>query len=149
MLPFFRAGVGGPVAGGAQYVPWVHLDDVVGALVFCLDNPQASGPVNLTAPNPVTNTELSHALGRVLRRPAVLPVPAFALKLLYGDMAQIVTTGQRAVPARLEQLSPRRARARAARRPRARLTPTRAACQEVPGSQCRGGRRTPPPPRLR
>ena len=104
MLPFFRAGVGGPVAGGAQYVPWVHLDDVVGALVFCLDNPQASGPVNLTAPNPVTNTELSHALGRVLRRPAVLPVPAFALKLLYGDMAQIVTTGQRAVPARLEQL---------------------------------------------
>lgn len=104
MLPFFRAGVGGPVAGGRQYVPWVHLDDVVGVLLFCLDNPQAAGPVNLSAPNPVTNTELSHTLGRVLRRPAVLPVPALALKLLYGEMAQIVTTGQRAVPARLEQL---------------------------------------------
>ena len=104
MLPFFRAGVGGPVAGGRQYVPWVHLDDVVGALLFCLDNPQAAGPVNLTAPGPVTNAELSRTLGRVLSRPAVLPVPAIALKLLYGEMAVIVTTGQRAVPGRLEQL---------------------------------------------
>jgi uncharacterized protein len=104
MLPFFRLGIGGPVAGGRQYVPWVHRDDVVAAMLFCLDNPQASGPVNLTAPNPVTNAELSRTLGRVLKRPAVLPVPAFALKLLYGDMAEIVTTGQRVLPARLEQL---------------------------------------------
>jgi uncharacterized protein len=104
MLPFFRLGIGGPVAGGRQYVPWVHLDDVVGVLLFCLDNSQASGPVNLTAPNPVTNAVLSRTLGRVLGRPAVLPVPALALKLLYGDMAEIVTTGQRVVPARLEQL---------------------------------------------
>jgi uncharacterized protein len=104
MLPFFRLGIGGPVAGGRQYVPWVHLDDVVGVLLFCLDDPQASGPVNLTAPNPVTNAELSRTLGRVLGRPAVLPVPALGLKLLYGDMAEIVTTGQRVVPARLEQL---------------------------------------------
>jgi uncharacterized protein (TIGR01777 family) len=104
MLPFFRLGIGGPVAGGRQYVPWIHLDDVVGALLFCLDNAQATGPVNLAAPNPVTNTELSRALGRVLNRPAVLPVPAFALKLLYGEMAQIVLTGQRVVPSRLKQL---------------------------------------------
>jgi hypothetical protein len=104
MLPFFRMGIGGPVAGGRQYVPWIHRDDVVGAMLFCLDDPQASGPVNLTAPHPVTNAELSHALGRVLKRPAVLPVPAFALKALYGDMAEIVTTGQRVLPARLEQL---------------------------------------------
>jgi uncharacterized protein len=104
MLPFFRLGIGGPVAGGRQYVPWIHLDDVVGALLFCLDTDGAAGAINLTAPNPVTNAELSRTLGRVLTRPAVLPVPAFALKLLYGDMAQIVTTGQRAVPARLEQL---------------------------------------------
>jgi hypothetical protein len=104
MLPFFRLGIGGPVAGGRQYVPWVHLDDVVGAMLFCLDNPQAGGPINLTAPNPVTNAELSHALGRVLKRPAVLPVPALALKLLYGEMAQIVITGQRVLPARLGQL---------------------------------------------
>jgi uncharacterized protein len=104
MLPFFRLGIGGPVAGGRQYVPWVHLDDVVGAILFCLDNTAAAGPVNLTAPGPVTNTELARTLGRVLGRPAVLPVPALALKLLYGDMAEIITTGQRVVPARLEQL---------------------------------------------
>ena len=104
MLPFFRLGTGGPVAGGRQYVPWIHLDDVVGAMLFCLDNAGATGPVNLAAPNPVTNAELSRTLGRVLKRPAVLPVPGVALKLLYGEMAQIVITGQRAVPARLNQL---------------------------------------------
>jgi uncharacterized protein len=104
MLPFFRLGIGGPVAGGRQYVPWVHLDDVVGAMLFCLGRPEAAGPVNLTAPTPVTNADLSRALGRVLKRPAFLPVPALALKTLYGDMAQIVVTGQRAVPAQLQQL---------------------------------------------
>jgi uncharacterized protein (TIGR01777 family) len=104
MLPFFRLGIGGPVAGGHQYVPWIHLDDVVGALLFCLDDAHATGPVNLAAPNPVTNAELSRTLGRVLGRPAVLPVPAFALKLLYGEMAQIVITGQCVVPSRLNQL---------------------------------------------
>lgn len=104
MLPFFRLGIGGPVAGGRQYVPWIHLDDVVGALLFCLDDAEAVGPVNLASPNPVTNAELSRTLGRVLSRPAVLPVPAFALKILYGEMAQIVVTGQRVVPSRLTQL---------------------------------------------
>ncbi len=103
MLPPFRLGVGGPVAGGRQYVPWIHMDDVVAGLLFCLDNDQVEGPVNLTAPHPVTNTELSHALGRALHRPAVLPVPALALRLLYGEMAQIVTTGQRVVPAQLRR----------------------------------------------
>jgi uncharacterized protein (TIGR01777 family) len=104
MLPFFRLGIGGPVAGGRQYVPWVHLDDVVGAMLFCAGRPEAAGPLNLTAPNPVTNTELSRVLGRVLKRPAFLPVPALAVKALYGEMADIVITGQRAVPARLAQL---------------------------------------------
>lgn len=104
MLPFFRLGIGGPVAGGRQYVAWVALDDVAGALLFCLEKPEATGPVNLTSPNPVPNAELSRALGRVLKRPAVLPVPGFALKILYGEMAQVVTTGQRALPARLQQL---------------------------------------------
>jgi uncharacterized protein len=104
MLPPFKLGVGGPVAGGRQYVPWVHLDDVIGALLFSLDNRAATGPVNVTAPDPVTNRELSHALGRVLRRPAVAPVPAFAVELLYGEMAMVVTTGQRAVPKRLQEL---------------------------------------------
>jgi uncharacterized protein (TIGR01777 family) len=104
MLPFFKAGIGGPVAGGRQYVPWVHLDDVVGATIFELEREEASGPVNVTAPEPVTNRELSKTLGRVLRRPAFAPVPALAVKTLYGEMAEIVTTGQRAVPGRLTEL---------------------------------------------
>jgi uncharacterized protein len=104
MLPFFKAGIGGPVAGGRQYVPWVHLDDVAGAVTFALDTEAASGPLNVTAPEPVTNTELSKTLGRVLRRPAFAPVPGLAVKALYGEMAAIVTTGQRAVPARLTEL---------------------------------------------
>jgi uncharacterized protein len=104
MLPPFKLGVGGPVAGGRQYVPWVHLDDVVGAMRFCLDTDGARGPVNVTAPEPVTNKELSKALGRALGRPAVAPVPGFAVKLLYGEMAMVVTTGQRAVPKRLLEL---------------------------------------------
>jgi uncharacterized protein (TIGR01777 family) len=104
MLPFFRLGIGGPVAGGRQYVPWVHLDDMIGALLHCVDDERAAGPINVTSPNPVNNAEFSHALGRALRRPAVLPVPGFAIGLLYGEMAQIVTTGQRAIPERLEKL---------------------------------------------
>ncbi len=104
MLPPFRLGLGGPVAGGHQYVPWVHLEDVVGAVLHCIDNRSADGPVNVSAPNPATNTELSRALGRILHRPAVLPVPAVALRLLYGEMAAMVLTGQRAVPERLLEL---------------------------------------------
>jgi hypothetical protein len=105
MLPPFKLGVGGPVAGGRQYVPWVHLDDVVGAMLFCLeDDERVSGPINITAPEPVTNKELSKALGRVLHRPAFAPVPALAVKLLYGEMATIVTTGARVIPKRLEEL---------------------------------------------
>lgn len=104
MLPPFKLGVGGPVAGGKQYVPWIHTDDVAGGLAFALDTKGASGPVNLTAPEPVTNKELSKTLGRVLKRPAIAPVPALAIKALYGEMAMIVTTGVRAVPKRLQEL---------------------------------------------
>jgi uncharacterized protein len=104
MLPFFRLGLGGPVAGGHQYVPWVHLDDVVGGLLRCIDDQDAHGPLNLAAPRAVTNAEFSRALGRALRRPAVLPVPGIAVRLLYGEMAEIVTTGQRVRPDRLQQL---------------------------------------------
>jgi uncharacterized protein (TIGR01777 family) len=104
MLPPFRLGVGGPVAGGRQYVPWIHLDDVADALLLCAGDERVSGPVNLTAPNPVTNAELSKTLGRVLNRPAVMPVPGAALRLLYGEMAATVLTGQRAIPSRLLEL---------------------------------------------
>jgi NAD dependent epimerase/dehydratase family enzyme len=92
------------VAGGAQYVPWIHVDDVVGALVHCLESAAARGPINVCAPNPVTNRELSRTLGRVLRRPALIPVPAAALRLAFGEMAEVVTTGVRVVPKRLEEL---------------------------------------------
>lgn len=104
MLPPFRAGIGGPVAGGRQYLPWIHLEDVVGALTLCAAAPGARGPVNLAAPEAASNRELSRCLGRVLHRPAVLPVPGLALRLLYGEMATIVTTGARLVPARLLEL---------------------------------------------
>jgi len=104
MLTPFKLGVGGPIAGGKQYMPWIHSDDVVGAYLFALDNEEASGPINVAAPEPVTNNEFSKALGKTLKRPAVAPVPALAIKTLYGEMAMIVTGGVRMVPARLQDL---------------------------------------------
>jgi uncharacterized protein (TIGR01777 family) len=100
MLPPFRLGVGGPVAGGRQYVSWIHVEDLVGVMRAALSDERWSGPVNGTAPEPVTNRELSQTLGRALHRPALLPVPGAALALLYGEMAQIVTTGARVLPAK-------------------------------------------------
>jgi uncharacterized protein len=100
MLPFFRLGVGGPVAGGRQYLPWIHAEDVVGLYLAAIDDASWDGPINGCAPEPATNREFSRALGRALHRPAFAPVPGFAVRLLYGDMAEIVTEGQRAVPMR-------------------------------------------------
>ena len=79
MLPPFRLGIGGPVAGGRQYVSWIHRDDLVGMILAASSDERWTGPVNGTAPEPVTNRELSHALGRALHRPAMLPVPGLAL----------------------------------------------------------------------
>jgi hypothetical protein len=104
MLPPFRLGVGGPVAGGRQYVSWIALEDLAALYLAAIDDDRFDGPFNATAPAPVTNAELSRALGRALHRPAVLPVPAAALKLLYGEMAEIVTDSQNAVPARALEL---------------------------------------------
>ena len=109
MLPFFKAGVGGPVAGGAQHMPWVHADDVVGIYLHALEDDAWTGAVNATAPRPVTNRDFSKALGRALHRPALAPVPAFAIRLLYGEMAEIVTKGQNAVPQRTRELGYRHA----------------------------------------
>jgi uncharacterized protein (TIGR01777 family) len=99
MLPFFKLGVGGPVAGGRQYMPWIHLDDLVGLYLAAMDDAW-TGAVNGSAPEPVTNKAFSRALGRVLKRPAFAPVPKLAIKTLYGQMADIVAEGQRAVPER-------------------------------------------------
>ena len=109
MLPFFKGGVGGPVAGGRQLMPWVHADDVAGIYLRAIDDASWSGAVNATAPEPVSNKTFSTALGRALHRPAIAPVPAFAIQLLYGDMSEIVTKGQNAVPKRTLELGYRHA----------------------------------------
>ena len=104
MLPFFKLGVGGPVAGGDQYMPWIHVDDVVGIYLAALDGDAWDGPVNASAPEPVTNKAFSKALGRALHRPAFAPVPGLAVRALYGEMAEIVTKGQRVIPRRAQEL---------------------------------------------
>jgi len=100
LLPAYRIGLGGPVAGGDQYMPWIHLDDIVGLYLKAADDPSWDGPYNGSAPEPVTNNTFAKALGRALHRPAVVPTPRFALVLLLGEMAEMITTGQRAVPQR-------------------------------------------------
>ena len=104
MLLPFRLGVGGPVAGGRQAMPWIHLEDVIGIYLAAIDDERWQGPVHATAPHPVPNREFSKALGRALHRPAIVPVPAFALKLLYGGMSKLVLEGQNAVPRRTLEL---------------------------------------------
>lgn len=100
MLLPFRLCVGGPLGDGRHYVPWIHRDDWIGLVRWLIATRQASGPSNATAPEPVTGEAFSATLGRVLRRPHALRVPAFALRAALGEMADVVLTGQRAVPAR-------------------------------------------------
>jgi len=105
MLPPFRFGVGGPVGSGRQYWPWIHRQDWIDLVRFAIRTTSASGPINVTAPNPVTNADFARALGRALHRPSLLPAPGFALKLLLGEMADaLLLSGQRAVPAKAEHL---------------------------------------------
>jgi uncharacterized protein (TIGR01777 family) len=104
MLPPFKAGLGGPIGSGKQYMPWIHLDDLVGIYLAAVDNGRFAGPINASAPEPVTNKQFAKALGRALNRPAVAPVPGFTVKLLYGEMAQIVLGGVRMVPGRADEL---------------------------------------------
>ncbi|MGQ9458392.1 MAG: TIGR01777 family oxidoreductase [Anaerolineae bacterium] len=103
LLPF-RFFAGGPLGSGRQWVPWIHIADEVRAIRFLMERPEATGPFNLVAPHPLTNRELVRTIGRVLRRPAVVPVPAFALRLALGELATLVLDGQRAVPRRLSEL---------------------------------------------
>jgi uncharacterized protein (TIGR01777 family) len=100
MLIPFKLGVGGPVAGGRQYISWIHTEDLVGIVLAAIDGEQWRGPVNATAPDPQRNGDFSKALGRALHRPSLLPVPGAALRLLYGEMAEIVTSGARVLPAK-------------------------------------------------
>jgi uncharacterized protein (TIGR01777 family) len=102
LLPF-RLFAGGPLGSGDQWWPWIHLDDEVRAIQFLLENSKASGPYNLTAPNPVTNREFARTLGSVASRPSFVPAPAFAIKPVLGEMATVVLDGQRAIPRRLQE----------------------------------------------
>jgi uncharacterized protein (TIGR01777 family) len=97
----FKLGVGGPLAGGSQYVSWIHIQDEVGILLWALENAKVSGVVNATAPHPVTNKVFSKALGRALGRPAVIPVPGLTVDLMYGkEFGQVLRGGQRVMPRR-------------------------------------------------
>lgn len=105
MLPPFKFGVGGSIGSGRQYWPWIHRQDWVDLLRWILRMPAVSGPINASAPNPVTNAEFARALGHALHRPAFMPAPAFALRLLLGEMADaLLLSGQRAVPTKAARL---------------------------------------------
>ncbi|MFQ5789095.1 MAG: TIGR01777 family oxidoreductase [Acidobacteriota bacterium] len=105
MLPPFKLGLGGRVGSGRQWMSWIHIDDVAGMLRFLVRRPEASGAFNGTAPRPVRNAGFAKALGRALGRPAFLPAPAFAMKLLLGEMAQVLLLeGQKVLPRRMEEL---------------------------------------------
>ena len=100
MLPPFKFGVGGPVGSGRQYWPWIHRTDWIDLVRWAIRTDAAAGPLNATAPEPVRNAEFAHALGRALHRPSFMPAPAFALRLLLGEMADaLLLSGQRAIPA--------------------------------------------------
>jgi len=104
LLPPFKLGLGGPVGSGEQWVSWIHLDDIVGIYLQALDNPQAAGVFNGTAPEPVRNEDLSLRLAAILRRPCVMRVPVPALRLLLGEAADVVATGQKVIPGRSKEL---------------------------------------------
>ena len=98
MLPPFRLGIGGKLGSGRQWMSWIHIDDLAALFRFALENPALAGPVNGTAPNPVPNAEFTRELGHALHRPALFPVPAFALRALYGEMAGMILASQRVLP---------------------------------------------------
>lgn len=103
MLTPFRLGLGGPVGSGRQPMSWVSIDDAVGAIRFALETPSLSGPLNVSAPNPVTNAEFGKALGRALGRPALMPLPAFMVRAIFGEMGEaLLLGGARALPKKLQ-----------------------------------------------
>lgn len=104
MLLPFQMGAGGQIGSGKQYMSWIALDDVVSAIVKCLTDVELNGPVNIVAPNPVTNLEFTKALGKTLGRPTIMPLPAFAARLVMGEMAdELLLSSSRVIPQKLEQ----------------------------------------------
>ena len=101
MIPTFRRFVGGPLGSGKQWFSWIHMEDLVNAFLFTLDNPEINGPVNFCSPNPVRNEDLARALGKALSRPSFFRTPAFLLRLFLGEFGSMVLKGQRVIPAKL------------------------------------------------
>jgi hypothetical protein len=102
MLPIFRLGLGGPLGSGRQWMSWISLADAISAILFLLDTPSIEGPVNLTAPSPITNAQFTRALAHAVHRPAILPAPAFALRLALGEMAdEALLSSARVYPSKL------------------------------------------------
>jgi uncharacterized protein (TIGR01777 family) len=102
MIPPFKMFLGGPLGDGRQWMSWIHIDDLVGIILHAIRTASLSGPVNATAPAPVTNAEFSRALGKAMGRPAAIPTPAAALRLLLGEFADVLLTGQRVIPRKAE-----------------------------------------------
>lgn len=98
MLTPFRLGFGGPIAGGRHWMPWIHADDAVALIEFAIENASLRGPVNVVSPNPVTNADFTGELARALHRPAIFPIPAFALEMMFGEMSEILMDSQRVIP---------------------------------------------------
>lgn len=101
MLPAFRLGIGGVIGDGKQFFPWIHIDDLLSAFILLLKTESLSGPVNIVAPERITNKQFTLELAKTLNRPAFIPIPEFALKLMYGEGASTLTQGQEVVPEKL------------------------------------------------
>jgi uncharacterized protein (TIGR01777 family) len=107
MLPAFRIGVSGKLASGAQWMPWIHIDDAVSLLLLAASDERVNGPLNVVAPEPATNAEFTHALAAAVRRPAMLRIPRFALRLAFGELAEVMLASQRVMPKRAIELGHR------------------------------------------
>ena len=101
LVPAFKMFVGGPLGDGNQWFPWLHLDDLMAAILYVLENSEISGPLNFCAPNPVRNRELAQALGAILSRPSIMPAPAFMIRLAMGEFGDVFLGSQRTVPDKL------------------------------------------------
>jgi uncharacterized protein (TIGR01777 family) len=98
MLTPFKLGVGGVLGNGKQWMPWIHLDDLVNLLLFAADHTELEGPINGVAPEPATNREFTKTLAATLHRPAIFPVPEFAVRLAFGEVADVLLASQRVIP---------------------------------------------------
>ena len=101
MVPAFKSFAGGPLGSGLQWFPWIHMDDLMAAVIFIIETPDVKGPINFCSPNPVRNRDFANALGQVLNRPSVLRAPSFMIRMVMGEMGKSLMSSQRAIPDKL------------------------------------------------